>query len=46
MVPNAGILIICSSLRLSSVAPGNGRILDQDIVLSGYRVPAKASRTT
>ena len=36
----------CSSLRLSSVVPGNGRTLDQDIVLSGYRVPAKASRTT
>ena len=26
--------------------PGNGRVLEQDIVLSGYRVPAKASRGT
>ncbi|XP_067047710.1 cytochrome P450 27C1-like isoform X2 [Acropora muricata] len=29
------------SMRLSCVLPGNGRVLDQDIVLSGYRVPAK-----
>ena len=38
--------LIFSSLRLSSVLPGNGRVLEQDIVLSGYRVPAKASRGT
>lgn len=33
------------SMRLSSVLPGNARVLDQDIVLSGYRIPAKASRS-
>ncbi|XP_078343625.1 cytochrome P450 10-like [Oculina patagonica] len=29
------------SMRLNPVIPTNGRILDQDIVLSGYNVPAK-----
>ena len=38
--------LFCSSFRLSNVVPGNGRILEQDVVLSGYRVPAKASRST
>ncbi|KAK2571369.1 Cytochrome P450 27C1 [Acropora cervicornis] len=33
--------LFCFSLRLSSVLPGNARVLDQDIVLSGYRIPAK-----
>ncbi|XP_068713683.1 cytochrome P450 27C1-like [Montipora foliosa] len=30
------------SMRLSNVLTTNGRILEQDVVLSGYRVPAKA----
>ncbi|XP_068714951.1 cytochrome P450 27C1-like [Montipora foliosa] len=29
------------SMRLSNVLTTNGRILEQDVVLSGYRVPAK-----
>ncbi|XP_068714941.1 cytochrome P450 27C1-like [Montipora foliosa] len=29
------------SMRLTNVLPTNGRVLEQDIVLSGYRVPAK-----
>ncbi|XP_067023575.1 cytochrome P450 27C1-like [Acropora muricata] len=29
------------SMRLSNVLPGNARVLDQDMVLSGYRIPAK-----
>ncbi|XP_015780617.1 PREDICTED: cytochrome P450 27C1-like [Acropora digitifera] len=33
--------LFCFSPRLSSVLPGNARVLDQDIVLSGYRIPAK-----
>ena len=39
------MILFCFSLRLSSVLPGNARVLDQDVVLSGYRIPAKASRS-
>ena len=31
------------TFRMFPVAPGNGRTLDQDIVLSGYHVPAGVS---
>ena len=38
-------IVFCSALRLCPVLVGNGRILDQDIVLSGYNVPAQVSPT-
>ena len=31
------------NLRINPVISNNGRILDQDIVVSGYHVPAKVS---